>query len=109
MNRSEWQAELKFFIEPHPTLYPDAGDIYVPVQRFLLTFQFCNGENIAGVAHNLQINFNSETFIIFALGVSRSPSVHRYLWESLIGFRIESVSGIDSGDSWPWPPRFSLN
>jgi hypothetical protein len=76
--------ELKFFIQPHPMLYPEAGDIYTPKNSYRIRFFFEGGFTVEGQAPELEINFNSESLLILATGAS----VYRFLRRSFIGFEL---------------------
>jgi hypothetical protein len=86
MNRDQWFIELKSFLSPHPVLHPDAGELYTPRDRYEITFLFNGHPSISGKPNELEINFNSEEFILLSID---SP-VTRILWSSLIGFELST-------------------
>jgi len=87
MDNEEWFQQLRHFLSPHPILHPDAGEIYTPKENYEISFLFNGVPPISGKHEDLEINFNSDTFIIFSTG----NVISRILWSSFIGFELTST------------------
>ncbi len=84
-DREFWKDQLAPFIERHPTLYPEAGEIFVPKRYTYLTLFFEGAFHIDIKGdEGWEINFNHDAFLI----VAWRGTVDRVLWEKLAGFRI---------------------
>jgi len=75
---------LQSFIEPHPVLHPEAGDIFTPRGKTEIRFFFEGGASVIGSAPELEINFNDPDLLILATG----PSVYRFKRSALVGFEL---------------------
>ncbi|HRG56487.1 MAG TPA: hypothetical protein PLG56_10635 [Lacunisphaera sp.] len=92
-NKAFWWRELKFFIEPHPVLHPEAGEIYVPRDHLKITFYADGPLKITGDSDSLDINFNDSDFLVLATEHRGVSHIYRILWRRLIGFELISASG----------------
>ncbi len=75
---------LQMFIEPHPELHPEAGDIFTPRKGTEIRFFFEGGASVAGSGPELEINFNDDDLLILATG----SSVYRFKRNALVGFEL---------------------
>ena len=75
---------LQMFIEPHPYLPPEAGDIFTPRRGTEIRFFFEGGTSVVGSGPELEINFNDDDLLILATG----SSVYRFKRNALVGFEL---------------------
>ena len=92
MKSKQWRDELKFFLTEHPDLYPNAGDIYTPQSHIEITFLFNGCPPITGKHSSLEVNFNSDVFLI----LSEGNVVTRILWEVFTGFQLKQIEPKDT-------------
>lgn len=75
---------LRLFIEPHPHLHPDAGEIFTPKQGHGIRFFFEGGTTVLGYGPEMEVNFNDDDLLVLAT----STSVYRFRRECLLGFEL---------------------
>jgi hypothetical protein len=81
---NEILARLKTFIEPHPVLHPEAGDIFTPRSPYKISFYFEGGFTVEASTPGFEINFNDEFLLILA----DEASVYRFRRTALLGFAL---------------------
>jgi hypothetical protein len=79
---------LRMFIEPHPVLHPEAGDIFTPRKGYKIRFFFDGGATVVGEGPELEVNFNDDHLLILATGAS----VFRFKRSALLGFELVTES-----------------
>jgi hypothetical protein len=87
MENKEWFEEIKFCLNPHPELYPEAGDIYIPKDTYKITFLFQGMPSIQLAGNDVEISFNSNKFLV----LYKAGSSYRILWQSLSGIELSKI------------------
>ena len=94
-SKFELIKKLDPFICPHPTLHPEAGEIYTPRKNLVIQFFFEGGFVVEGSGPELEINFNDDDLIILAV----QDSVYRFKKPAFVGFKLlQDLTNMDSSE-----------
>jgi hypothetical protein len=67
MTGKRWIAACGYFLQPHPELFPAGEKVYIPNNGLTVTLWFDGGLRVSGDAHTLQLNFNTDEYLVLAL------------------------------------------
>jgi hypothetical protein len=88
MTGKRWIAECQFFLQPHPDLFPAGEKVYVPRDGLTITLWFEGGLQVSGDERALQLNFNSEEYLVVARRDASRDHIFRVTWDRLVSFEI---------------------
>jgi len=98
MTGKRWIAACQYFLQPHPELFPAGEKVYVPKGNLHVTLWFEGDLQVSGNSQSLQLNFNTDEYLVLALHEGTTERSFRVPWERLVSFEIalERKSGDDS-------------
>ncbi len=105
MTAKRWIASCQFFLQPHPELFPTGEKVYIPKEHLVITLWFEGGLQVSGDVHTLQLNFNTNEYLVVALREGNRERIFRVPWERLVSFEIATDRDPDGG----WHRELFLN
>jgi hypothetical protein len=90
-----WIESCQFFLQPHPELHPAGEKVYVPKDKLTIRLWFEGGLQVAGDTSNLELNFNSDEYLVLAVRTDSRSRIFRVPWERLVSLELE----LDAGDN----------
>jgi hypothetical protein len=88
MTGKRWIATCSFFLEPHPELFPAGEKVYIPRDGLTVTLWFDGGLRVTGDAATLQLNFNTDEYLVVALQDGSRERIFRVPWQRLVSFEL---------------------
>jgi hypothetical protein len=88
MTGKRWIAISQFFLQPHFELFPAGEKVYVPKDDLEVRLWFEGGLQVFGDAHTLELNFNSDEYLVVALREGSKDRIFRVPWDRLVSFEI---------------------
>ncbi len=104
MTGKRWIAACKSFLQPHPELFPSGEKVYTPRDDLIVTLWFDGGLRVSGDARSLQLNFNTDEYLVLSLQEGTRDRIFRVPWDRLVSFELASECG--SGET---PRQLFLN
>ncbi|MGL4421878.1 MAG: hypothetical protein ACRCZF_14515 [Gemmataceae bacterium] len=104
MTAKRWIAACQYFLQPHPELFPAGEKVYCPKDDLTITLWFDGGLQVSGGARSLQLNFNTDEYLVLALREGTRDRIFRVPWDRLVSFEIAIERG-----SAEMPRQFFLN
>jgi hypothetical protein len=101
MTGNRWIKACQFFLQPHPELFPAGEKVYVPKDEIKVTLWFDGGLQLSGDARSLELNFNTEEYLVVAVRDGTKDRIFRVPWDRLVSFEISTENGPpDSRHEW---------
>ena len=98
MKRPILLSRLKYFIDPHPRLFPAGEKVYLPKNKLTIRF-WCEGSlRVEGNKHTLQINLNDSELLVLAVTTKEGSSVFRIPWTRVVAIELKDTGSASKRD-----------